>query len=61
MTLAGQVVPGADLAGLWPAPDCGRGAAGTMMNGPGAGLYRRNLSEVCFICAKPSLGTGKTG
>ena len=86
-----RTVPGTDPAGLGPAPDCGPGATGTMMNGPGAavraaryggwvvgagrdphlpgssrscpgpGCACRNLSEVCFICAKPSLGTGKSG
>jgi hypothetical protein len=33
-----HAVPGTDPAGRWPAPDCGLGAAGMMMNGPGAAV-----------------------
>ncbi len=48
MILADQVIP--VIAGNEPGRliphDCGAGAAGTMMNGPGPGVACRNLSEV---------------
>jgi hypothetical protein len=34
---------------------------GSTQSCPGPGCAAGNLSEVCFMCAKPSLGTGKSG
>jgi hypothetical protein len=60
-----MIRPGAAVGGQSTGVGRGRGRdsvpARVQPERPRTRLCSRNLSEVCFICAKPSLGTGKSG